>query len=622
MTAVMKVAIGGSNAGNQWRSPAPVGEPPKPPMTHEPITLKRKRLKPGVASARVQRRWINGTCPPPGGSAQRNLLILNAGIRFTRTRIGRTIGIGALALLLSACQSIRNGWLDPTVVGRFEGSSTLEIRRSLTLEDTPRGIPGASYPWPEDLRFIEDDYPISAGDQLAIEIYELRDRQVPYQAQVQVSASGEINVPVIGRVHAAGKTLSQFEDSIVSTLKDQQILLQPQVTINPVFLQKATYSIFGIGVSASFNAPLRAGTFPIRRPDLRILEAINIVGGLSEFVTEVYVFRNYVPPERRNDKKSSSRFRHRIEHQKRVADLVDMPARVPTIGSQVSTHGTPPATPERDRRAAIRDVIDVVEADDEHHPNKRAHVEQKHDEPNHQPVSDDADALEPAPTLPYVWVNGEFVRNPAYVAPTPETPSREPEPLRFDNPSPTVNWARLSGESSYRIIGIPADALRNGDPEADIYVRPGDVIRIVSGEIGVYYVMGQVNRVGAFSFNAEEITLKAAIAAAGGLSALAWPDRCTVYRRIGQREQMIQVDLDRIFAGKDADFLIRRGDIINVGTHPFAPFLQRIRGFTLPNPVTNVGYSFTYARNFADIDSFSVRQNPANRPKQFPNLFP
>ncbi len=69
--------------------------------------------------------------------------------------------------------------------------------------------------------------------------------------------------------------------------------------------------------------------------------------------------------------------------------------------------------------------------------------------------------------------------------------------------------------------------------------------------------------------------------------------------------------------------MIRRGDIINVGTHPFAPFLSRIRSLTLPNPISNVGYSFTYARNFADIDSFAVQRNPANDVGQrFPLIFP
>ena len=205
---------------------------------------------------------------------------------------------------------------------------------------------------------------------------------------------------------------------------------------------------------------------------------------------------------------------------------------------------------------------------------------------------------EPArqPADPYIWVGDEFVPNPAY-QPSAEEATRPTTPANGTFAA-TVDWDRIAGDVSYQVLHIPAEMLRSGDPQVNIVIRPGDVIRIVSGEIGVYYVMGQVTRVGAFAFNAETITLKAAIATAGGLAGLAWPSRCTVYRRLGQREQMIQVDLDRIFAGKDAEFVLKRGDIINVGTHPFAPFLQRLRALTLPNPVATVGYSFRYARSF------------------------
>ena len=86
-------------------------------------------------------------------------------------------------------------------------------------------------------------------------------------------------------------------------------------------------------------------------------------------------------------------------------------------------------------------------------------------------------------------------------------------------------------------------------------------------------------------------------------------------------KRMIQVNLDRIFAGKESDFLIKRGDIINVGTHPFAPFLQRIRAFTLPNPIANIGYGFTYTRNFADVDSFAIQPNPSQTDDRFLGLF-
>jgi protein involved in polysaccharide export with SLBB domain len=516
------------------------------------------------------------------------------------------ICLTALVVASPGCSAILNGWLDPTVVGNYSRSTTAEIRTSLTLEDTPMGIPGAVYPSQDDFELVIREYAVSPGDTLQIEINELRQRLLPFLAQMQVSATGFVNLPVVGRVRAAGLTVPEFEDELRLTLTQNGVLLTPEVTVNPVFLHEATYSIFGIGVSASTNAPLRAGTFAIRRPDMRVLEAINQVGGLNEFVSDIYIFRY---------DRSASVYRQML------LEDDDFHRDQPEAGSaELDTHeqdyiadsDLPVDTEHADEstdRALEQDLLDaVVEADDstEMHQESDALLEE----------------LEPDPTQPYLWVNGEFVPNPAYPQRRGGGIASRPTPPAMDSAIPTVNWARLAGDTTYRMIQISADVLRSGDPEANIYVRAGDVIRIVSGEIGVYYVMGQVNRVGAFSFNAEAITLKAAIVTAGGLSPLAWPDRCTVYRRLGRREQMIQVDLDRVFAGTDPDFFIKRGDIINVGTHPFAPFLQRIRQATLPNILSTVGYSYTYARNFADVDSFAVRRNPHNEPDRFENLFP
>jgi protein involved in polysaccharide export with SLBB domain len=410
----------------------------------------------------------------------------------------------------------------------------------------------------------------------------------------------------VGRVHAAGLTTPEFEDAIRDVLIRAGVLVAPEVTVNPLFLQEATYSVFGVGVSAATNAPLRAGTFPIRRPDLRLLEAINLVGGLNEFVTDIYIFRD--------DRKESVYRRLLLEEGGQHSGEASSPSSATGIDEEREIEGEEePAVEERDEEAARRsleqDLMDVV-------------VSTEEDDGELQESDEIPEGLEPEPTPPYLWVNGELVPNTPYSQQRRGDAVPVPAPPVGDSAIPTVNWSRLAGESTYRVVRISADLLRRGDPEFNIYVRAGDVIRIISGEIGEYYVMGQVNRVGAFRFNLEQVTLKVAIAAAGGLSPLAWPDRCTIYRRLGQREQMIQVDLDRVFAGKDPDFFIKRGDIINVGTHPFAPFLQRIRQATLPNILSTVGYSFTYARNFADIDSFAVRRNPANEPDRFENLFP
>lgn len=496
---------------------------------------------------------------------------------------------GCLLLGTSACQSLKNGWLDPTIVGDFKHQTTHEIRASLTIEDSPSGLPGSAYPTQGDLKVIPVDYPISPGDELAVEINELRQRQVPYQARIGVGSTGSVNLPVVGRIHAAGLTIPEFEQTVIKTLKDQQVLLNPEVTVNPLFIQKGTYSLFGVGVSASDNSPLRAGSFPIPRPDLRVLEAINRVGGLNEFVTDIYVYRYDNPIDGGSAKPTADEL---------VNGRSNTSLRESERSAQLASHRL---TAEQELVAAALPL----------------QVQEAEQEPGQPEVDDVPGDLLPELSQPYIYVNDQWQRNPAY-----DGGEEASLPVNDAAIAPAVNWSRIAGDSTYRIIRIPAESLRDGDPAVNIVVRPGDVIRIVSGEIGLYYVMGQTNRVGPFQFNAEQVTLKTAIAVAGGLSGLAWPDRCTIYRRIGQREQMIQVDLDRIFAGKDPDFVIKRNDIINVGTHPFAPFLQRIRALTLPTPANTVGYSFTYARNYADIDSFSVRANPHNEPDRFPNLFP
>lgn len=517
--------------------------------------------------------------------------------------------------LIAGCSSIMNGWLDPSIVGAFDRNRTMEIINTLSIEDMPPGIQGAVEPSQEDLQLVVHDYPISAADQLAIEIYQLRQRFVPYGTQVVVDPQGRINLPVLGWIQIAGLTLPELEAEISRLLQERGILRDPEITINPIFMNNATYSVFGVGVSAANNAPLRAGTFPLGRSDLRLLEAINKVGGLNEFVTEIYIFRyddqeeqtwpsppatplapaESTLPEAEPGPATEEPFE---------VEPVETPAEEPPVGEfEAEQPSSPELDAARDELAAVLEPpTDAVEA-----------------EPAEVPPE-----LEVDQTQKYIWVNDEFVLNPAYR----ESPSEaQPASTTFSTPpaiesTPASTWARIAGDTSYRIVRVSADALRSGDPEANIYVRGGDVIRITSGEIGVYYMMGQVMRIGPFAFNTEPITLKSAVAAAGGLTPNAWPDRCTVYRRLGQREQMLQVNLARIFAGKDPDFYVRRGDIINVGTHPFSPFLQRIRAWTLPSPSSTVGYSFVYSRNFADIDSYGGRSNPANQPKQFPNLFP
>lgn len=178
----------------------------------------------------------------------------------------------------------------------------------------------------------------------------------------------------------------------------------------------------------------------------------------------------------------------------------------------------------------------------------------------------------------------------------------------------SVNWEALAQpETPQRIIEIPVEPLLNGDTRYNIVIRPNDVVNIPPGAVGEYYVTGHVVRPGAYSLSGRSLTVKEAIASAGGFSLLAWPSRCDLVRRLnGDQEEIRLVNLDRIVSGDEPDFFLKPNDILNVGTTAVAPFLATLRNsFRL-----SYGFGFVYDRNFGDEDSFFAKEQLRNRRQQ------
>ncbi|QDV89878.1 SLBB domain protein [Phycisphaerae bacterium RAS2] len=150
----------------------------------------------------------------------------------------------------------------------------------------------------------------------------------------------------------------------------------------------------------------------------------------------------------------------------------------------------------------------------------------------------------------------------------------------------------------------------NGVPSQNIVIRPLDLIYVSHGAMGEYYMAGNVARPGAYETHGHGPTLKQAIAAAGGFGPLAWPSRVQIVRRLNNdEEQTFQVNLDAIFAGTEADVLLKPNDLVNVGTTALAPFLSVARNaFRF-----SYGFGFVYDRNFADSDTAQAREQVKSR---------
>jgi protein involved in polysaccharide export with SLBB domain len=187
-----------------------------------------------------------------------------------------------------------------------------------------------------------------------------------------------------------------------------------------------------------------------------------------------------------------------------------------------------------------------------------------------------------------------------------EAPSTKP-PAKAEPPGAARPPAegRLPMEAEWeqaiqtRLIRIPADKLLAGDPRYNIIIKPGDTIHVPVDIIGEFAIMGNVNRSGYIDITGRPMTLKMAIAAAGGLGPLAWPKNVEVVRRVGTaKEEIVLVDLDKIADGEQPDFFIKPNDLINVGTHPTARWRAVLRNAFR----ATYGFGFVYDRNFADVD--------------------
>ena len=182
---------------------------------------------------------------------------------------------------------------------------------------------------------------------------------------------------------------------------------------------------------------------------------------------------------------------------------------------------------------------------------------------------------------------------------------------RQDIPSTTISQQKTTQDIGWieprartRLIKIPTEELLSGVERYNIVIKPGDTIFVPVDVIGEFYIYGNVNRVGTIAMTGRPMTLKQAIAAAGGLGPLAWPKRCEVVRRIGKnKEEVVSVDLDKIFSGEQPDFFIKPHDFINVGTHATARWRAILRNAFR----ATYGFGFVYDRNFADRDFYTSR---------------
>lgn len=448
---------------------------------------------------------------------------------------------GAVLLaFLSGCNA--DSFLDPAGAGLGRWEPTPGIQPILDRLSVIESEDALSLPTDrvrkEDLIPDIREYVIGPGDIITVTVFELRVPGVDDIQTLRVNETGMIRPAIIGPIKASGKSPSQLETAIRNQLDEEGILRNATVSVILQQSRQNTYSVFG----ESTQGGIQVGTYVIPKPDFRLIEALTTARGIPGRTRKIYVIRQAALDPR-------------------------VTGDVPEV--EQGQEPQPPAPV--DPGDLIEGLEDGLEGEGGNTPEDRPAPP-----PGVNAGIDSGNA-----GAQWVFVDGQWVRVNA-----PSGGGDE------------QNLEELRQLITQRIIEIPYDRLKSGDMAYNIVIRAGDIISVPDPSAGFVYMMGQVNRPGAYTVPGEkELTLMRLVASAGGLSGLAWPTRVDIIRQLGENEQaIVRVDLKAIAEGTKPDIYLKQNDVVNVGSS----------GVALPLALLRNGVRFTYGfgfvldRNFDD----------------------
>ncbi len=481
------------------------------------------------------------------------------------------------------------------VIRKPEGSPINPILGSIGPTDRSQElVPNAEFPREGDWSYSDEDYVIGPTDVLDISILDLFNEGLETVLRRQVSASGYVDLPLLPeRIKAEGLTKDQLKDAVINAYSPD-ILRDPTISVTLAAQRQNTFSVLG--------AIARPGTYNILRKDMRLMEALALAGGITQSnIKYLYVIRPS-PAERVTAEGGPAR---PGVTPMGPAELPELPEAIAPDTEPTTAPSPPPATqpgPGDDTDAALRELGEALGGDAK------------------PPAT--APATSPAPGVmrfsetgaagsggsgsgggtKWIYSAGKWVRaRPAEGPRTRPAPAPAGKPGEEDAADP-FGWRELDKSDQARIVAINIDQLRSGDPRMNIVMRNNDIVQVPTLEVGEFYIMGEVVRPGVYSLTGRQITVKMAVAAAGNMNALAWPENSVLIRRIGGRqEQIIPLDLEAIFQGEDPDVFLKPNDVVAVGTDVRSNFFAVIRNaFRM-----SYGFGFIYDRNFADPQAFT-----------------
>jgi len=498
---------------------------------------------------------------------------------------GAALGAWGLAALagLAGCET--DSFFDVSQTGRFEWTPTKVpiLTKIGAIEGDATEYVQYSDVTPEDLIPEVRAYRVGPGDTIQVVVWDIpvQGSATPYERLVD--NRGFISIPELGELYVSGQTAEGVREVVVQAAS--RFVQNPLVDVQVVDRRQQTFNVFG-----AVPAP---GLFLIPSPDYRLLEALAAARGFPPATQEIYVIRQVAltsevsgvspPPEGAAPSGPTD-----TPGGEKLIELIDELSKPPSGGGAAGGGGSPGVYAGSEWTAAAQPentnppepAVDLVES---------------------QPASTQPQPPVTPPSTPesdtaWVFLDGKWVqvRRPS-AAESPAAPGAQPANL-----------------VTQRVIRVPVKPLVAGDAKYNIVVRPGDLIRVPYADTGNLYMHGNVQRPGVYRLPEDgRLTLKRAITAAGGLSAIGIAERVDITRIVGRdMEATIRLNYRAIEEGTQPDIYLKPDDRINVGTNFWAYPVAVIRnGFR-----ASYGFGFLLDRNFGN-DVFGPP--PTDRGREF-----
>ncbi len=470
-----------------------------------------------------------------------------------------------------------DNYMDPSKTGYFEFAPTTMpiLERIDVIQIAEKPFAEITQPVPEDLFPGSLEYRLRAGDVVQVQIYDLVVADQMDVSTCLVDQAGNIRLPTLGDVSAAGFTLSGLENEISDRLKGS--IADPLITVALQSGQSFEFTIYGV-VNGT-------GVYSIPRPDYRVMDALAMAGGTLGTTENIYVIREIPLNERVN------------------SDLKNRTQGDGSISSS-SSSTTPSNTPSSNMD--MESLIDQLEdSGSTNRSGTPGMVRQDDDSLLDLNALDQQDSYASGSQAD----SSQDYRRPA------EFKGGSTSGYRFDQKREV--WVPVGGgqqdvemmlpvndatarSRSYatRVIQIDYQRLARGDSELNVVIRPEDRIFVEPPTEGNVYIGGEINRPGVFTLpRAGRLTLSRLITAAGGFGPIAIPSRVDLVRKIGpNRETAIRVNLSAIRNRSEPDIYMQPDDHVIIGTNFWAQPLAVVRnGFR-----ASYGFGFLLDRNFGN----------------------